>query len=94
MKGYQKLIDKITAPDDFEAAACRGLPCIRMASDRIVYIDGHRGIIEYDKEVIKLSAKGRKIILKGKDMYIASFSKDFMKICGRIISVDFERAER
>ena len=52
---------------------------VRIAPDRIVYIDGHRGIIEYDKEVIKLSAKGGKIILKGKDMYIASFSKDFMK---------------
>ena len=94
MKGYQKLMDKITTPDDFESAACRGLPCVRMASDSAVYIVGHRGIIEYDKELIKLNAKGRKIIIKGENMYIAAFSRDFMKICGRIISLDFERTER
>ena len=91
MKGYQKLINKITAPDDFEAAACKGLPCIRMASDSAVYIDGHRGIIEYDKTLIKLNAKERRITLTGEDMYIAAFSGSFIKICGRIMSVDFER---
>ena len=94
MKGYRKLVDKIMEPDDFETAACRGLPCMRMASDSAVYIDGHRGIIEYDRSVIKLNAKGRKIILKGENMYIAAFSKDFIKIRGKIQEVSFERLSK
>lgn len=91
MKGYRKLIDKALAPDDFESAACRGLPCIRMASDSTVYIDGHKGIIEYDKSIIRLNAKGRKITVEGEDMLIAAFSKGFIKIRGKINGISFER---
>lgn len=94
MKGYRKIIEGFLSPDDFEAAACRGLPCIRLASDSVVYIDGHRGIIEYDKTRIVARAKDRKITVTGQDMVIAAFSKTHIKIKGIISGVEFERVRK
>lgn len=94
MKGYRKLIDKVMQPDDFDGAACRGLPCIRVASDSVVCIDGHRGLIEYDTTRIVARAKGRKIIVTGNDMLLAAFSKTQLKIKGRIFGIEFERTEK
>ncbi len=94
MKGYRKIVDQVMQPDDFDTAACRGLPCIRVASDSVVYIDGHRGLIEYDTTRIVARAKGRKIIVTGNDMLLAAFSKTQLKIKGRIFAIEFERTEK
>lgn len=91
MSRYKELINSITAPDDFEQATLRGFTCMRMASDRIIHIDGHNGILHYDQSQISFRAKNMDVDILGNSLTIVSFSKTHIRIKGQISAVNMRR---
>jgi len=93
MSRYGKLIEKALAPDDFASAAQRGEPCISIASNSMVYIDGHRGILSYEPEKVVVAFKRGEIIVMGMDLRLSAFGREYVKIKGLISSVEMREGK-
>lgn len=94
MSRYRKLMERITAPDDFDGAAARGFASLRMGAGNIIHIDAHRGILHYDKTEIIVRAKGMDISVKGRELVIASFSSEHIRIKGIIDGIGIGRQDK
>jgi sporulation protein YqfC len=93
MSGYTELIKKLTAPDDFASAQARGFVCIRMASDRILHAEGHRGILHYDTDEVSFRTRGGVVQVLGRQLCISAYSKTQLEITGIVQSVNMRRTE-
>jgi sporulation protein YqfC len=93
MSGYSELIKKLTAPDDFASAQARGFVCIRMASNRILHAEGHRGILHYDTDEVSFRARGGVVQVLGRQLCISAYSKTQLEITGIVQSVNMRRTE-
>ena len=93
MSVYTELIKKLTSPDDFERALARGFVCLRMASDRILHADGHRGILHYDTGEVSFRAREGVVQVLGRQLCISAYSKTQLEITGTIQSVSIRRTE-
>lgn len=65
----------------------RLLPRLELEGRREVFIERHRGILEYSCErVLVLSGEGM-LEIEGEGMKIAAMSRDFLRIKGKITGV-------
>ena len=53
-------------------------------------IEGHKGIVQFDKEQIVVKLKKGSVIFKGKDLSIASSQSKELVIKGEVIDVSLE----
>lgn len=93
MSGYTELINRLTALDDFDIAQTRGFACMRMASDRLLHVDGHRGIVHYDTGEVSFRARGMVVCVKGQQLRLSAYSKTHLRIKGVIESVTLRRED-
>ena len=91
MTKYRAFIEKICQPNDFETALSRGFLCIKTASDRLVFVEGHCGIDCFSEEKIILRGKNMRVKIEGKGLFMPVFSSDFSQISGEIRAISFER---
>ena len=78
-------------------AACLGIPrevsagsaVISSFGNRCLYIENHKGIIEYSHETIKIQARPCKIQILGTDLDISFYTAEEMKITGKICDIKF-----
>ena len=78
-------------------AACLGIPrevsagaaVVSSFGNRCLYIENHKGIIEYSPDSIKIQARPCKIQITGKDLDIAFYTAEEMKIVGRICEIRY-----
>ena len=76
-------------------ASCLGIPkevssgaaVVSSFGNRCLYIENHRGIIEYSREQIKIQARPCRIQITGKDLDIAFYTAEEIKINGKIREV-------
>ena len=80
-----KIISTLDLPKDLFLGMCS----ISFSGDREVYISNHRGILSYGQEEIVILAKEHQIQLKGKSLYISSYTKEELTIQGYIRSMEF-----
>ena len=81
----QKIIHTLDLPPDLFL----GLPNISLSGNNEVYISNHHGILSYEDECANILVKDYKIQIKGKGLYIFSYSKDDVAIRGYIRSLEF-----
>ena len=93
MSGYTDLIKRLTEADDFDRAQTRGFACMRMASDRVLHVDGHRGILHYDPCEISFRSRGMEVQVKGHGLRISAYSGTRLQINGTIESIGMRRTE-
>jgi len=67
------------------------LPRVIMLGSEMVVVEGHKGILAYSPEVIKISRLKEKIILEGKDLEIFLITPEELQITGQINRIIFER---
>lgn len=67
-----------------------GLPKITMIGKLETYIENHKGIIEYSKEIIRINTNEGVLKITGKEMSIKSIITEEVSITGEIISVEFK----
>ena len=64
-------------------------PRIEMLGNREIIIDGCKGVVEYDENIIKLSLGETVLSLLGDGLIIKSFDNDIAVICGQISEISF-----
>ncbi len=57
-------------------------------SGRILYVEGHLGLVTLSKELISFKVKKAVIVVEGKDMMLSELSDNTIKICGQIKKVE------
>ena len=50
----------------------------------------YKGILEYEKEYIRIQAKSCRILVRGKNLNISYYTNEEMKITGIIQSIEYE----
>lgn len=57
-------------------------------SGRILYAEGHIGLVTLSKEMISFKVKKSVVIVEGKDLVLSELSENTLKICGIIKKVE------
>ena len=57
-------------------------------SGRILYAEGHKGLVTLSKELISFKVKTGVILVEGKDLLLSELSENTLKICGHIKKVE------
>lgn len=55
-----------------------------------VFIENHKGIVEYNSNLIRVNTNDGVIVLKGKDLYLKSAVADEITVEGKLQSIEFE----
>lgn len=87
-----KILDKAERtdiPPDFIV----GMPVIRMASNREIFIEDSGFLDHYDKDCIKLRQRKTFICVNGKNLKLKFLADNNVRIVGYISSVCFENRE-
>lgn len=67
------------------------LPKISIIGDIQVYIENHRGIIEYKTELVRISTTLGEISIAGEELVLRNIGTEEIYVDGRIKSVSFSR---
>ncbi|WP_432628494.1 YabP/YqfC family sporulation protein [Brotaphodocola sp.] len=55
-----------------------------------VTVENYRGILLYERELVKLSARNCRIVIRGKNLRIDYYTSEQMHISGQIVCMEFE----
>lgn len=91
-KQKEKLLDlseKLSDTLDIPYSSIPGISYIEITGNREVIVDGCKGILQYDEDVIKLNAGHLVIRFTGNDLTICSMQAEQALIKGQILSIDF-----
>ena len=64
-----------------------GAAIVTYFGNHCLYVENHKGIIEYTSESIKIQARPCKIQITGTDLVIAFYTTDELKVVGRIAQI-------
>lgn len=91
-KQKEKLLDiteKVNRTLDLPQTAVPGNPFIEISGNHEAVVDGCKGILQYDEDVIRLNAGKVIINFKGCELSICSMLSERVVINGKILSIDF-----
>lgn len=78
------------------AEACRipkevvlGYSLVSISGNKEIIIENYRGILEYNKEYIRVSSKKGQIKISGSNLNIEYLNNEEMKITGRILGIEY-----
>lgn len=57
-------------------------------SNKIIYAEGHKGLVTLSKGVIAFKIKGGRIVIEGSDMFLMELTENTIKISGNIKKVE------
>ena len=57
-------------------------------SNKILYADGHKGLVSLSKELISFKVKGGRIVVEGEEMFLLELTENTIKISGKIKKVE------
>jgi len=66
------------------------LPRVTLIGNLQLYVQNHRGIVEYADQVIRISVNGGELIIKGERLVIKNVFSEEIYIEGSILSLDYE----
>ena len=66
-----------------------GVPIVTLTGQIEVSVENYRGIIEYTEVLIRIKTKHGQIKITGKNLQIAFYTHDEMKITGRVEAVEY-----
>ena len=91
MKTFQELGagDRIDAALELPPGTMGRGVHIELDSNREAVIDGCRGVLEYDDEIVRLNTARGQVKLTGKGMVIRSLSDDQAIVSGLFLTIEF-----
>lgn len=57
-------------------------------SGKILYVEGHHGLVTLSKELVSFKIKKGVVMIEGKDLILAELNENTIKICGEIKKVE------
>lgn len=82
-------VEKLINALDLPKTAMPGVSGIELSGNREAVIDGCRGILQYDDDLIKLSAGKLTVCFRGNMLCVRSLTPDQATIEGEIVSIEF-----
>ncbi|KJS22935.1 MAG: sporulation protein [Clostridiaceae bacterium BRH_c20a] len=86
-----KLKNRFSSVLDIPRDVMLDLPKLTIIGDIQIYIENHRGIIEYTSALVRLSTSLGQLIIKGENLVLRNISVEEIYIEGRIQEVGFGR---
>ncbi len=80
----RRLIDLLDLPPD----VVLDLPKLTMVGDCQLILENHRGIIEYNPDLVRISTNRGEICIRGRALAIRSIFKEEIHLAGKVHSVD------
>lgn len=65
--------------------------CMINLSGKLLYVEGHKGILALSKELVVFKTKFTKVSVTGEGMLLEELSENTLKISGKIQKVEEER---
>ena len=88
--GNKDLIYKIGEIASIPKDVTQGYPILSILGTSEIYIENYKGILEYNRERIRLQTKLGRIEITGKHLHIDYYANDEMKIKGMIHFIEFQ----
>jgi sporulation protein YqfC len=88
MTSKNKLRSKITESLDLPKEVILDVPNIRIKGDSEVFIENHKGIIEYTKDILRLNSALGIIKINGDNLQIKEINQEDMLILGNIFIIE------
>lgn len=66
-----------------------GVPILTLTGQTEANLENHRGILEYTEGIVRIRGKSGQIRISGRDLRIAYYTNDEMKITGHIEKVEY-----
>lgn len=86
----KNIVDKAVDTFDLPGEVLSGMPKLTVTGNRRIHIECHKGILEYDRNLIVVNGGSVLIKLVGDGLEICSMSADELLIKGYVASIDFE----
>lgn len=65
------------------------IPIIKVTGKNDIYIENHKGIVEYSSEILRVNSEIGIIKMIGKNLYIKEINKEEIFIIGDIYTIEF-----
>ena len=78
-----RIAEKLNIPEDIS----QGLPIVNITGKKEVFVENYKGIIEYEKNYIKIQTKNCRISFVGKNLEIVYYTNTDMKIIGEVETI-------
>ncbi len=85
----QKLREKFTEMLELPKEIVLNMPKLTMLGNGDLIIENYKGILEYDKDVIRVNTTSGIIKVKGIEIYIKEITAENIMIYGNILSLEF-----
>lgn len=82
----QKAAERLSLPADVVA----GAPRVEIIGCRQVFIENHRGVLEYGNELIDVNGGKVTVRIQGDELSLKAMNKNELLIGGNILSVSFK----
>lgn len=82
----KKISDALDLPQDIVL----NVPRVIVTGKIATFIENHKGIIEYNSELVKISTSIGVICVRGEDLHIKTIISDEITVEGKIIAIEFE----
>ena len=91
MKRIREIIaEKMSLPKD----VMLDLPKVSICGDKEIFIENHKGIMEYTSECIRIKTNDGVGLIYGEDLRIIILESDRMVINGEFVCVEYEKIGR
>ncbi|CDF58068.1 sporulation protein YqfC [Thermobrachium celere] len=83
----RKLKHKISESLEMPKEVVLDIPCIRIIGTEEVEIENHKGIVEYNSNIVRVSSNIGTIQIKGENFIIKEISQDSIVLSGKVENV-------
>lgn len=84
-KNNNNIIDRLELPKDI----LLGLPILTFQGNMELTIENHKGLLQYEGELIKIRTKSFVVSIMGKNLVILEYREDILTIKGQIEGMQF-----
>lgn len=84
-----KLKERLTEMLELPKEIVLNMPKLMMLGNGDLIIENYKGIIQYDRDVVRVNTTSGIIKLKGLDIYIKEITEESIMIYGNITSLEF-----
>lgn len=57
-------------------------------SNKVIYAEGHKGLVTLSKELVSFKVKGGRIVIEGNNLFLIELTENTIKISGNIKKVE------
>ena len=90
MSIFKRAKKSITSAFELPADVMLHLPLIHLTGGSVLWVENHRGILEYAPTLVRISTGAGPLTVRGRQMVIASIGPEDILVRGEIAGVHFE----